>query len=141
MLQTRPILLDASGRVAAGEYALFAGWWNSRHGSPPALEMLPGCGVVVEEADGPVAVAFMYLDATGSGVAWLGWMASDPLAGAATACNAVELAVQFLEDHARALNYWLVVASYNRPSLVAAMVRAGFQAGETNFTHLFKPLS
>jgi hypothetical protein len=140
MFSLRAIPLDEFGRVCATAFAGFSPWWIARGGNCPTREMLPGCGVIVDCEDGPVAVAFMYLDATGSGVAWLAWLASNPAVPAVRAGLALDLARLHLEAHAKALNYWLVAAAYHHPSLVALFRSAGYATGDTGMIQLFKPI-
>ena len=71
MISIRSIELADDGRVSPAEFSLVSPWWEARGGESPTREMLPGCGAVAEWNGQPIACAFMYLDATGSGVAWL----------------------------------------------------------------------
>ena len=141
MFSLRPVKLDAFARVDAAEFAGFSPWWTARGGNSPTLEMLPGCGVVVSSDDGPVAVAFMYLDATGSGVAFLAWLATRPGAPPIRAGLALDLAIVHLEDHAKELNYWLVSAVYHHASILGMLGNNGYVSGDTGMTQLFKTLN
>ena len=103
--------------------------------------MLPGCGVVVEYEATPMAVAFMYLDAAGSGLAWLAWLATAPGAPPLRAGIAIDMAVTHLETLAKEMHYWLLMATYHHPSLVEMLQRNGFAIGDSGMTQLFKPLT
>lgn len=140
MMSLRPIVHDASGRVDPAEYAMIVPWWQARDGAPPAREMLPGMGVIVNSEGEPTACGFMYLDATGSGVAQLAWLATRPGCSGKVSRKCLDVAVDFLTEEARRMNYWMVSATYHTPSLVRLLGRVGFEAVRTGMTQLFKPL-
>lgn len=136
----RPVARDAAGRVCPVEFGRFSPWWQARGGDAPTREMLPGCGAVAEHNGTPIACAFLYLDATGSGVAWLAWLATCPGSNAHRAGRAVRHLIAFLGEHARSLHYWLLHATYHHPSLVKLLKRLEFHPGDVGMTQLFKPL-
>lgn len=102
--------------------------------------MLPSCGAVAEKNGSPVAIAFLYLDATGSGVAWLAWLATAPEVSRHLAGRAVRHLIEFLTAHAKALGYWLLTATYHHPSLLAHLRRLGWKTGDVGMTQLFHPI-
>jgi len=140
MFTVRPIARDCDGRVSHAEFSLFSPWWEARGGESPTREMLPGCGAIAEWNGEPIACAFMYLDATGSGVAWLAWLASKPGTSAHRVARAFKHLFEFLGKFARESNYWLVNATYHHPSLVSLLKRMGFQVGDVGMVQLFKTL-
>ncbi len=140
MISIRPVVLGCDGRVSPEDHGLVSPWWEARGGVPPTRDMLPGCGALAFLRTRPMACAFMYLDATGSGVAWLSWLASNPRAPVRAAGSAIGILIDFLLRHARSLNYWLVNATYCQPSLIRHLKRGGFRAGDTGMTQLFKAL-
>jgi len=140
MLAIRPVELDSNGRVSLTDFRVLSPWWEARGGGPPSREMLPSCGAIAEKNGEPVACAFLYLDATGSGVAWLSWLATRPATSAHLTGRALFRILDFLKIHARSLNYWLITASYHHPSLISMLKRLGFKTGDTGMTHLFKTL-
>jgi hypothetical protein len=137
MFTLRPLQLGPDGRVTAADFARFAPWWTARGGDSPTREMLPGCGVAVEWNPTPVAVAFLYLDATGSGMAWLAWLATCPDTSAHRTGRAMRHALRYLVGHAASLNYWCVAATYHHPALVKLLKRMGFKTGDRGMTQLF----
>ena len=74
-LTLRQIELE-EGRISAADYETIAPWWAARGFTAPARILLPGLGVMIMQGDTPVACAFMYLDASGSGVCQLAWPAT-----------------------------------------------------------------
>jgi len=136
----RPIGRDNDGRVCPRDFSLVVPWWQARGGDSPTREMLPGCGALCEHNGIPIACAFLYLDATGSGVAWLAWLATCPAANAHRAGRAVRHLLCYLSGFAKSMNYWLLHATYHHPSLVSLLKRTGFQVGDSGMTQLFKPL-
>ena len=132
-----PIALGSDGRVCPTVFSEFYPWWQARGGDAPTREMLPGCGLAVAHQGKPVAVAFMYLDATGSGMAWLAWLATCPHTNAHTTGRALRYALRHLVEHAASLNYWCIAATYHHPALIKTLKRLGFKTGDRGMTQLF----
>lgn len=132
--------MENDGRVSHADFGRVAAWYEARGGDSPSREMLPGCGAVAEKNGQPVAIAFLYLDATGSGVAWLAWLATCPRISRHLAGRAVRHLIAFLSDHARSMNYWLLTATYHHPSLVSLLRRLGWKTADTGMTQLLHPL-
>lgn len=140
MLSVRPIEMADDKRISHTDFALVEPWWTDRGGEAPTREMLPGCGAICERNGQPIACAFMYLDGTGSGVAWLAWLASRPGTNGNHVHRAFKHLFEFLLNFAREMNYWLVNATYHHPGLISLLKREGFRKGDVGMTQLFKPL-
>lgn len=140
MISLRMIELAPDGRISPADYDMIAPWWQARGGQAPSRETLPTLGVIVCWHAQAVATAFMYLDATGSGVAWLAWVAAKPGISAHRAGIAVRHAFRFLTAQAKEMNYWLVNATFHHPSLISLLGRMGFQPADVGMVQLFKPL-
>lgn len=140
MLSVRTITLDHDGRVSQADFSLVSAWFRQRGGEPPFREMLPTCGAVIEKDDEPAGIGFLYMDATGSGVAWLSWLATNPALPIITAGRAVVHLVKFLTEVAKSNNYWLLVGNFNRPSINSLLRRHGFTDGDKGATLQFKPI-
>lgn len=121
------------GRISADDYALICRFWKGR-GTPPPRQILPTLGVVV----GEIACGFLYLDATGSGVAAMGWQATDPAASAYRAGVAMMRVVDFLEREAAALDYHTVQVTNAHPSFIKFLKRRGYGQGDSDLVHMFK---
>jgi hypothetical protein len=140
MHRLRSIHHAADGRITEEDYELISPWWQARGGDAPARELLPTCGAISEYDGKPIACAFAYLDATGSGVAMLAWMAACPGTSAHKTGRAMLHLLRFMEDHCERLNYGVLMASYGKPSIISTLKRLGFQTGDTGMTQLFKEL-
>lgn len=140
VLSVRPIQSSADKRISPEDYALVSPWWEARGGEAPTREMLPCCGAICERNGQPIACAFMYLDATGSGVAWLSWLASRPGTSGHHVARAFKHLLEYLTRFAREMNYWLVNATYHHPSLISLCKREGFKVGDVGMVQLFKTL-
>ena len=137
----RKIHIGEDKRITLEDYELLRPWWEQRGGAAPPREILPTLGIIKETSDGtPLACGFLYLDATGSGVAWLSWMATNPEQSAQVAGRALLGALRFLEAEAKALDYWVATATLADPGFVSLMNRRGYVTGDTGLCHLFKPL-
>ncbi len=140
----RPIGIDPdTGRITAADYEAVSPWWIG-HGAAaaPPLAILPTAGAIAEDPDGnPIACSFLYLDATGSGAAWLSWTATAPGTPGRLSMAALSSLFTFLADHARSLNYWVIGATFAPPGLVRLCQSLGFHTGDRELTHLYKPLN
>lgn len=121
------------------DWPAYASWWEARGASPPPASILPKLGRVVEVDGVACAAGFLYLDATGSGVAWLGWFATDPQSSPLRNGRAMNALVGCMEDVARTLDYGVIFSTVADP-LPKFFHRSGYQSGDSNMTHLFKTL-
>ncbi len=140
MIRLRIIDKEEDGRISHADYAHLAAWWRARAPQAPAREILPTLGVIAEFNGRPISAAFAYLDATGSGVAWLGWMATDPQAPKIRAGLALNRAIEFLQDECGRLNYWLMWATVADPSFIRFLGNRGYTATDRGLCHLFKSI-
>ena len=140
MISLRTIDIGTDGRITEADYSILAKWWARRASEAPPRNILPTLGVIASHDDTPLASAFAYLDATGSGVALLAWMITDPDAHTQRVGRALKKSIDFLHLECARLNYWLAWSTVANPSLVSYLQRDGYNAAESNLTHLFKPL-
>lgn len=130
-------LTNKDNRITPEDFHTISPWWVARGGKSPAREELPTLGVLAIHHGQPLACCFAYLDATGSGVSQLAWMATNPSASIITRGNALHIALDFLIPHIRDLGYWLINATYHHPSIARALRAEGFMTGDTGLTHQF----
>jgi len=145
MITIRPIeRSEEDNRISEADYAIVSKWWRTRAKEAPPRGILPTLGVIAEHSDGdivvPVAAAFAYLDATGSGVAWLGWMITDPDARKNLAGRGLLRALDFLDKECVALDYWLSWATISDPDFIRFMERRGYTPTDRGLCHMFKGL-
>lgn len=138
----RPVQIDPSdSRISHEDYLSISPWWRG-HGAdaaPPRL-ILPTLGGIAEDSSGPVAVSFLYLDATGSGAAWLSWTATRPGCTPRMAKAALSSLISYLSEVAKDLNYWVIGATFAPRGLIRLLQSIGFSTGDTGLVHLYKPL-
>jgi hypothetical protein len=141
MTTIRTILIDPQdGRIEPTEYTTLAKWWTARAGQAPPRTILPTLGAIAHHHGEPVAAAFAYLDATGSGVAIIAWHITDPGAHPRHAGRGLKHAIRFLEDECARLNYWLAWTATSSQSLASYLQATAYQKAEENITHLFRAL-
>lgn len=131
----RLIHKSEDGRISPEDYALICGFWKGR-GVPPQRPLLPTLGVLVDD----MACGFLYLDATGSGVAVMAWTATDPAAPHIERGHAMLQAIGFLEEEAKALGYHTVMATHSHPSFIRVFTRRGYASGDSGLVQLFRTL-
>jgi hypothetical protein len=137
----RTITIDPEdGRIALSDYDTLVPWWRKRGGQAPPRAVLPTLGVIAEQAGVPVASAFAYLDATGSGVAIISWHITSPDAHPRSAGRGLKKCLDFLELETRRLGYWLIWTTTSNASLASYLQVTGYKKGEEGMTHLFKAL-
>jgi hypothetical protein len=140
MIHLRTIEIAEDGRISENDYSVIEKWWKARASEAPPRNILPTLGVIASHEDTPLAAAFAYLDATGSGVALLAWMITDPDAHTQRVGRALKKSIDFLHLECARLNYWLAWSTIANPSLVSYLEHDGYQSAESGLTHLFKPL-
>jgi|GEM_PF-2135568 len=131
----RTITREPDGRISLDDYARICGFWQGR-GSPPPRNVLPTLGVLGDD----MACGFLYLDATGSGVAVMAWTATDPTASAIARGHAMLDVIEFLENEAAALNYHTVMCTHCHASFIRLFTRRGYASGDSGLVQLFKSL-
>jgi hypothetical protein len=129
------LIEKSMGRISDDDYALICSFWKGR-GSPPPRNLLPTLGVLVDE----MACGFLYLDATGSGVAVMAWTATDPAAPHIERGHAMLEVIGFLEKEATALGYHTVMTTHCHPSFIRLFTRRGYASGDSGLVQLFKSL-
>jgi len=129
----RLIELADDGRISATDYEIIAGFWDGR-GSPPARNILPTLGVISDNA----ACGFLYLDATGSGVAVMAWTATNPTCYVSKRGRAMLEVIEFLEKEAGALGYHTVMSTHQHLSFHRLFKRRGYASGDSGLVQLFK---
>lgn len=137
----RPVIIDPeTNRLSSEDYAIIAPWWQARGGNAPDSNLFPNVGFIALTTTGePIACAFAYIDGSGSGVAMLAWMASNPeFASIETGSAIIEL-IYFIEKTVHAMGYWCLMGAFNTPSIINHLTSGGFQVGDTGMTHIFKP--
>lgn len=136
MITLRTIELE-NGRISSADYAILKLWITSQHGTPPPLTILPTLGAFAYSGEKPIACAFAYLDATGSGVAMIEWIFSNPGAPAFLAGRAVGTVIDFLEQQITKLNYGTVFISTANNRLAQHLPTLGFSHTESG-VHLYQ---
>jgi len=124
------------GRISEADYATIVGFWDGR-GSPPARNLLPTLGVISDEA----ACGFLYLDATGSGVAVMAWTATNPRCSTTFRGRAMHEVIDFLEREAGALGYHTVMCTHQHLSFHRLFHRRGYASGDSGLVQLYKSVS
>ncbi len=137
-MTVRPVnICPETGRITIEDAAIVSAFYQNRGAPGPSRETLPSHGFIAENKPGePTACAFCYLDGTGSGVAMLAWVASDPASTNRIRGMATRSAIEAAIISAYSLNYWQIMASFNTPSLIRILKQRGFKAGDTKATHL-----
>jgi hypothetical protein len=125
MITLRTIELE-NGRISPADYAILQQWIAAQHGTPPPITILPTLGVIAFQGQTPIATAFAYLDATGSGVAFIEWIFSNPGAPAFLAGRAVGACIDFLEQQCTKLNYGTLFIATANNRLAQHLPKLGF---------------
>lgn len=127
---------DIRGADAA-VYPILEAWWRGHGWDPVALAVLPRCGVMIEDDAGqPIAAAFLYMENSGVGVAWMEWTVTRPELPGRQAYLAITMLTQAVREVALALDYGVVMTTARQDSLVRVLERNGFAVTDRGMTHL-----
>lgn len=121
------------------DYATIEPWWVSRHQPAVPANILPKCGVVVEEEGLLIAAAWIYQD-NSVGVAWLAWLVSNPDVRAFDVEKALEVLLGGCELVIKEFGYGLMFTMTDRGSLGRWFQRNGFTPNHRGMTQYFKAL-
>lgn len=127
---------DIRGADAAF-YDTLAGWWPAHGWNAVPLAVLPRCGVMIEQDDGtPMAAAFLYMENSGVGVAWMEWTVTSPQLTPRQSLLAITMLTQAVREVALELDYGVVMTTARQESLVRLLERNGFAVTDRGMTHL-----
>lgn len=133
----REITKDADGRISAVDYALVSSFWTLRGGKAPARGVFPGVGVLFDHD----ACGFLYLDATGSGVAVIAWTATNPTIPPRRAAKALNHVITMLEVLAKVHGYHTILChQVENSGLHRSFSRKGYTAADSNLVQLFRSI-
>lgn len=121
----------------AGMHTCFSGWWLGHGTQVVPVDVLPKCGVLVVDDTGPLAVAWLYMD-NSVGVAWLGWVTTNPAITPWKATAALHVLLGAAEVVAKGMDYGCLFTMTDRPGLSRWLVREGFSANHAGMTQFFK---
>lgn len=120
MIKVRPYVAE--------DFDLLASWWNSSEENGLQRGMIPECsGGVVEDENGPVAFAFLFMS-LGCGVGFIERLMTRPGAPPRVKLAACGLLVDFLSRLARANDYGIVYSTLEDKRMARlARDRFGFE--------------
>ena len=120
------------------DHPLLASWWNG-HGWPtiPA-ERLPMLGAIATVKGKDAAAAFCFMDNSGSGVAMLEWIVTDPGASPRSSAAGIKAVVEWIMWRAGEpdLRFNFFLTTCRQPSLAKLMERCGYQVTDRDVIHL-----
>lgn len=104
--------------------------------STPVLSSRPG--FIVEDDEGPLYVAFVYM--TGTGICWLEWLLTSKKIDVSRKRGAKEFLVGELESMLRATGVEAIFTTSNDAGLVNGLKKCGFEISDTNMVQMIKIL-
>lgn len=122
------------------DYPTIAGFWEKRDAVAPEARALPRVGYLAVCGEEILACGFSYLDACGTGVAWLGWFATNPDVHGLRAGRGLRHVINNLEGVLTSLDYSVVVAATSQQSFARYLESRGYLTGDTGMTYLTKNL-
>lgn len=129
-------IIDIRGLDAA-LYELLTAWWQAHGWNPVPLAILPRCGIWIEDDTGnPLAAAFLYMENSGVGVAWLEWMVTNPAIAPRKAYVAIGVITQAAREVALELDYGVLMTTCRQESLARTLEKNGFSVTDRGVTHL-----
>jgi hypothetical protein len=129
-------VIDLRGADAA-LYPVFVSWWKGHAWDAPSIHILPRCAVLVTTDEGePAAVAWLYMDNSGVGVAWMEWTVANPALSPRTVFAALKALLSAVRVVAVSLDYGVLMTTARQASLIKIYERGGFTVTDTGVTHL-----
>lgn len=112
-------------------------WWEEWGWKPVPPHFLP-CGYIVEDDEGPLYVAFVYM--TGTGICWLEWLLTSKKIDVSRKRGAKEFLIGKLESMLRATGVEAIFTTSNDAGLVNGLKKCGFEISDTNMVQMIKIL-
>lgn len=123
--------------ITPADFPMLAAWWQDRGGQAPDPSILK-LGVRRDED----AAGFLYLDATGAGVAVIAWTVTNPHVCSRQAAEGLREVIAALEAVAREHGYPFVLChQVENSGLHRQFARRGYQVGDSKLVQLFKSLA
>lgn len=125
---------------APKDYAKVRRWWGL-HGQPEVpRNILPKCGVVVEDGRTLVCAGWLYQDNT-VGVAWLAWIVSNPRKSSMRVFRGLKELLGGVEAVARSQGRSLLFTMTDRDALGRFLVSEGFAPNHAGMTQYFRRIT
>lgn len=124
--------------VDADDYPMLVAWWEA-HGWPAVpRERLPKLGAIISIRDTDTAAAFCFMDNSGTGVAMVEWIVSNPEASPKAVFSGIQTVVKWLMWRAAEpdLRFTFFLSTCRQPALARVLERCGFAITDTNVIHL-----
>ena len=129
-MQVRPLVY--------ADYVLLCSWWLSWGWSPPAVNMLPSTGYIVEVEGNPVLAGFLYQ--TDSALGWVEWVIANP-AFRLERRQALPVLLEAIAKEATRRGIQALFTSSNHPGLIEGYKANGFAVTDQGVTQLIRRLS
>lgn len=124
--------------ITGDDHVTLKEWWESWGWTPVPPAFLPQ-GYMVEDEEGPLYSAFLYL--TGTGICWLEWILSNKAASASRKRGAKEFLTSEIEKMLRATNVKAIFTTSKDMGLVNGLKKCGFEISETGMVQMIKILN
>ena len=121
-------------------YSLFKDWGIGHKTGVTPINILPKCGVLLEEDSVPVAVCWLYMD-NSVGVAWAAWLTTRPNLTGRDSVHYLNILMGAVEVVAKGMDYGLLFTMAKSQGLKRWFERFGFTANHSGMTQLFKGLN
>ena len=119
------------------DHAMISEWWEEWGWKPVPPSFLPA-GFIVEDDEGPLYVAFVYM--TGTGICWLEWLLTSKKIDVSRKRGAKEFLIGKLESMLRATGVEAIFTTSNDAGLVNGLKKCGFEISDTNMVQMIKIL-
>ena len=118
------------------DYQDLVHWWQARKDWQPInKELLPQCGVIVEQADKKLAALFVYQDNT-TPFAMLEWIVTNPDNTARESIVSLRVGIDYVMQAMKKVGRGALFTTSSNPALIRLLEKHGFEQTDTNVTHL-----
>jgi len=122
------------------DYPIVKNWWEENGMVAMPEHLLKATGYISHEGDKDIAAAWLYMDYSVS-VAWCNLFISNPEASPKQIHQAHQDIVECFQIFAESEGFSVMMAFYEKPSLVKVAKRSGFMVNHQSVTEMFKPLT
>lgn len=120
------------------DFAMLCQWWRGHGQQGIPVSWLSDFGMVVEDADIPLAAAWLYL--TTSKIAWIECATTNPDVSMRTRVRGLEYLIGCLLKEAKGFGAEIVTSNMKSKGLSRMVSRLGFQQGDSGLTNMVHKL-
>jgi hypothetical protein len=120
------------------DYPIVSAWWNAHNWSGVPANRLPALGAIAQMKGVDCAAAWIYMDNSGTGVAMVEWIVTNPESPPRSTVACIRAVVEWLMWRVSEpdLRFDFFLTTCRQPSLARVLEKCGFKISDANMIHL-----